>query len=117
MELSEKASKDARDRDYKGHRETFALIIAQYAEKFHQKDELAMMSTSGNQSPGGSNSASMVISEDDPLAILGKYVSFIPDLNMDNINVMINLFGTIGLTTTSMNFLVLMRYFHKLKYK
>jgi hypothetical protein len=115
MEVSEKASKDARDRDYKYHREAFALIIAQYAQKFHEKDEIAMRSTSGNQSP--SNANSMLNLDEDPLAILGKYVSFIPDLNMESINVMINLFGNIGLTVTNHNYLVLMRYFHKLKYK
>ena len=109
MIKSDAQSKEVRERDYKYHKENFATLIARLGAKFQDR---------GKSQQDPNLTASSIANEDeDPLAIFQKYEVFIPELNVENIDVLINLFGSIGLNTTNHNYLALLRYFHKFKYK
>jgi len=110
MESSDKRSQEAKDRDYKHHREDFEALITKFGLKFKQvnKDK-----KDGDKSI---NSSSAEI-EVDSIEFLDKYRILVPELNKDNINILISLFDSIGLSTISFNYLALIRHFHKLKYR
>lgn len=49
--------------------------------------------------------------------LLDKYVAFVPELSHESIDFMSNLFNEMGALTCDHNYLVILRYFHKQKYK
>jgi hypothetical protein len=117
MEISDKASKDARDRDYKFHREKFGLIIAKFAQKFAEKDESKHDKLNTSSSSISPSAAAAAANDEDPMSVLGKHIAFIPDLTIDTIYILIRFLGSIGLTIENQNYLALLRHFHKMKYK
>lgn len=49
--------------------------------------------------------------------LLDKYGAFVPELTHDNVDLIINLFNEVGVQERNNNYLVILRYFHKNKYK
>jgi len=110
MEISDKLSPDAKSRDYKYHREAFIDLVAKLAHKFAEKE-------SSKTNSEGSSASTIAKEEEDIRLILDKHIIFIPELTMANISLLITMFGLTGLSEINQNYLALLRYFHKLKYK
>jgi len=111
MEVSDKKSEEAKERDYRRHRFDFESLITRFGLKF--KDKESKNTKDQSRTSVGSN----VDAEIDPEEFLDKYKVMVPDLTKENINVFIGLFDGIGLSVVNFNYLALFRHFHSMKYR
>ena len=95
---SDEKSQSVKERDYKIYRKEFQEIIKKYGLIFHQKHFKENL-------------------DDLNVDVYNKFINFIPELNEEHINFMINIYGNIGIKATNHNFLAIFRYFHYAKYK
>ena len=114
MTDSDLKSPAAKVRDFKYHIKDFKKLIEDFGKYFSQKEinlRHVKKPKTRTQSVGFGNEE-----EEDNFDVLDKYASFIPELNFENIKVIIELFNEKGLNIINQNFLAIFRFFHHIKY-
>lgn len=114
MMESDSKSQVAKTRDYKYHVKDFKKLIEDFGKYFYQKENV----TRHTKKPKGRAQSVGFGNDDEEISIdvLEKYAAFLPDLTLDNIQIIISIFNEKGLNIINHNFLAIFRYFHHIKY-
>lgn len=114
MQESDQRSQLAKTRDFKYHARDFKKLVEDFGKFFYQKEIIVKHTKKPKgraQSVGFGNEE-----EESNIDILDKYSSFLPDLNFESVQVLIELFNEKGLNIVNNNYLTIFRFYHHIKY-